>query len=134
INSQAYKESGSSNIGLDSLETTTNRSTWDDVDDYHGLDESPPRDKNGNNLTGFTGWRWKALVEFVQALSPQSASSTDQGLKRITITVSEPTGRQTILVTYRSQYGLLEQAPSADTTLQTSVINEIQFGSGTKLE
>jgi len=43
------------------------RSAYDDVDDYHGLDELPPRDADGNLRTGYDGYRVQVEVSYIDA-------------------------------------------------------------------
>jgi MSHA pilin protein MshD len=88
ILTQAYVEPTQSPVfGLETLEI--NRSLYDDVDDYHNLDESPPADRSGTVLTGLNGWRRRVTVQYVDPLSPNSIVSDDQGAKRITVDVLE---------------------------------------------
>jgi len=74
-------------LGLDG-ENTTNRSAWDDVDDYLTLSsgENPPRDALNNELTLYTGFTRYASVWYVDSDLAESAIST--GLKRISVWVS----------------------------------------------
>jgi len=67
----------------------TLRSHFDDVDDYTGLTESPPMTLGGASLTGFTGWSRSVTVVLAQRNSPMQTAASDEGLKRITITVSK---------------------------------------------
>jgi len=32
------------------------RATYDDIDDYHGLNQSPPQDSSGTDMPGYTGY------------------------------------------------------------------------------
>lgn len=112
-------------LGLELLESGSNRATWDDVDDYHGWSRSP-QDKSGNPLAGFSGWTCAVTVQHANVANPQNVGGADQGLKRITVTVTDPRGRTTTLVAYRSPWGMLEAAPSADATLVTWVGSEIR--------
>lgn len=66
-----------------------NRSRYDDVDDYHNWNESPPQDRNGTTLSNLTGWRREVRVHWVYPASPSSAAAFDTGLKRITVTVKK---------------------------------------------
>ncbi len=120
-------------LGVEVPESTLDRSSWDDVDDYNGW-SSVPQDKTGTALAGYGGWTRAAAVEYVQIADPTQTSATDTGLKRITVTVTDPSGRQTVLDSYRSQWGMLEQAPDADATLQTWITNELQIGASLKLQ
>ena len=67
IHQQSYMEPGlvESSIGLESGESSASRSNWDDVDDYHGLAESPLQYKVGSAIAGLVGWQRTAAVEWV---------------------------------------------------------------------
>ncbi|NUQ67690.1 MAG: prepilin-type N-terminal cleavage/methylation domain-containing protein [Phycisphaerales bacterium] len=73
-------------IGLDLGESTLlHRSTLDDVDDYHGLSESPPLRRDGTLVPGGAGYRRTVTVEHCTTAGAFSLLQT--GLKRITVTV-----------------------------------------------
>ncbi|HNQ23603.1 MAG TPA: hypothetical protein PKK06_10965 [Phycisphaerae bacterium] len=88
---QAYEDPslpvGSFGLEADEVGTGT-RALWDDVDDYHGWQSAPPRDKSGNPLTGFERWRRHVAVGWVQPANPVSTTIGDSRVKRITVTVS----------------------------------------------
>lgn len=69
-------------------EVATGRSSFDDIDDYHGLVEQPPKDRNGNPIPGCTNWRREVRVAWVSPANLGSVLGSDGGLKRITVTVS----------------------------------------------
>jgi len=76
------------NPGTESGETSSSKTNYDDVDDYNGWNESPPKDRDGNTLSGYTGWKRTATVEWVSPTAPAgTASSSETGLKRITVNV-----------------------------------------------
>lgn len=83
----AYKEPSAPVFGPESGEATGNRSLFDDVDDWHGWTASPPRQKNGAVIPSFTGWQRSVTVQLVNVANPATLSNTDQGVKRITVTV-----------------------------------------------
>jgi prepilin-type N-terminal cleavage/methylation domain-containing protein len=74
-------------FGKESGETA--RSQFDDVDDYDTWAESPPKNRAGTNLTGFTGWARSVTVVRAQRSAPMQNAGSDEGLKRIRITVSK---------------------------------------------
>jgi len=88
ILAQAYVEPTDSPVfGLEVLEL--NRSQFDDVDDYHGLDESPPANRNGVALVGLNGWRRRVTVKYVDPLNPTAIVTGDLGAKWIKVEVLE---------------------------------------------
>lgn len=63
-----------------------NRSLYDDVDDYEGLSETPPRDRAGVAVTGFSGWTLTVKVQWVSPTNPATPSLIETGAKLITVT------------------------------------------------
>lgn len=91
ILAQSYREPVSPvAFGLESGESQTNRSTLDDVDDYHNLSESPPKNRDGTIFYNAGTWTRVTKVEWVTSstLTQATASATDTGVKRVTVTVS----------------------------------------------
>ena len=83
-----YQEpSGTPNFGLETGESATNRANYDDVDDYNGWNQSPPQDKSGTVIPGLTGWTQIVAVAWVQWSDTTATSSTETGVKRITVTI-----------------------------------------------
>jgi len=88
IQAQAYLEPEEAPLfGVETGENAAARTTWDDVDDYHLWSASPPQDRNGVPLPGTTGWQRDVTVEWADAADPSSNAGSDQGVKRITVTV-----------------------------------------------
>lgn len=88
---KAYVEpsGGATNLGLDAGEGPA-RSTFDDVDDYAGIDEAPPVDANGAAVPGFTGWRRRVTVERVAPSGQKWAiSAAETGVLRVTVLVQK---------------------------------------------
>lgn len=113
----------------------TDRTTFDDVDDYHDFSESPPKDRLGNPLAGYDGWSWRALVERVDPADPLGAStrSTDKGMKRVTVEVRGPTRRGSDSITQtllRSRWSFADQslAPGASRAQGINVQIEMSRG------
>ena len=84
----AYEDDTSPVFGPESGESGGSRADWDDVDDYDGWSQSPPEDHDGNTLPNLSGWQRDVVVEFVDPADPASVSGTDQGVKRVTVSVS----------------------------------------------
>jgi hypothetical protein len=95
--------------GVDSGETSGTRSTYDDVDDYHGWSSSNGVTRAGTARTGYTGWSHSVTVTWAERVSGTTFTTYDTNLKRITVTVTSPTSTVTQLVGLRSRYGALEQ-------------------------
>ncbi|MEE8224925.1 MAG: hypothetical protein V3R42_04315 [candidate division NC10 bacterium] len=91
----------SATLGPDPGET---RATYDDVDDYHGLDESPPKDSLGNDLAGSAGFRQQVSVCYVANTDLDTCIGGPTLYKRITVTVTDPEGRASELVTMISNF------------------------------
>ena len=65
-----------------------NRTEYDDVDDYHGWVAGPPQERDGTALPGLTGWQRSVSVDYVDPDVPETVVGSDQGVKRVTVTVS----------------------------------------------
>jgi MSHA pilin protein MshD len=125
---QYFQEPVSPVFGPESGET---RPTYDDVDDYNAYTETPPTRKDGTALSDYSGWTRAVAVVYVDPLNPGNtiASST---LKRVTVTVTAPSGKPYVLVGFRSQYGPYETTPPAQTNFLTWVGVDLQVGTPTK--
>ncbi len=89
----AYAEDGSE-IGADEILDAQSvvigqeaRSEYDDVDDFHGWDETPLFTRSGSLVPNTSGWRRRVAVAWVDPADPQIVVGSDEGVKRITITV-----------------------------------------------
>jgi hypothetical protein len=87
-------------------ELSADRTNFDDVDDYHNYIESPPKNKENSELTGFQGWQRSVVVQWVNPSDLGQTRSTETGIKRVTV----ETRRQGVLVATAS--GFLSNAPS----------------------
>ena len=104
------------------------RLLFDDVDDYHALSESSARGRDGKALKGGDNWKREVTVEYVRPESPDVVVTDDQGLKRITVTVTGPAGVTTTLVALRSKFGGAEQLPRVRTTYVTGITVGLRLG------
>ena len=79
-------------IGVDSGETASTKSTFDDVDDYNSLP--------AENLTNpYAGYTRTAVVNYVSPSDLNGTSTRDQSYKRATVTVKRGTVTYASLVT-----------------------------------
>lgn len=114
-------------FGLEASESGDNRSSFDDVDDYHNW-SATPQDRDGAELAGMSGWTRSVTVQYVLSTDLTSISQTDQGIKRITVTVTGPFGGSCSVVAIRSNVGLADQTPAVETTFVTWAGVELQLG------
>jgi len=89
---QAYEDPGlapgSFGLGGDEVGDGS-RNLWDDVDDYHGWSASPPQQKDGTVIPGFTGWERSVTVARANPGDfGAAAPATDTGVKQIRLTVT----------------------------------------------
>ncbi len=63
------------------------RSTYDDIDDFHGVTNSPPQNSAGIPMTHLSGWTRAVKVVHVDLGDPSVESGSYTGLKRVTVTV-----------------------------------------------
>jgi MSHA pilin protein MshD len=79
-----YSEpSGAVSLGPDSGEFGGPRSAFDDVDDYDGWNESPPRYRDGTPMPDRDDWRHRVEVDYVLSADTTQTAGSDQGAKRI---------------------------------------------------
>jgi MSHA pilin protein MshD len=104
ILTRSYEEPDDSPVfGPEPGEGAVSRADYDDVDDYHGLNNSPPLDRNGAPLAGGDPWQRAVTVEYVDPDSPGTTVGSDQGVKRITVTVYRDDTELARLVTLRAR-------------------------------
>jgi prepilin-type N-terminal cleavage/methylation domain-containing protein len=85
---QPYSDpDGSATFGHESGESSSPRSAFDDVDDYNGWTASPPQYRDGTDILNRTNWRQRVAVTLVSPTNLTQTSSTDQGVKRIRVTI-----------------------------------------------
>lgn len=74
-------------MGLDSGESASNRSGFDDVDDYYNWSRQP-QNKDGSAIPNLTGWKRIVEVERRSLADPTQPTATEEGLKHITVQVT----------------------------------------------
>lgn len=103
ILSQMYVDAVSPVFGLESGESLgQSRVGYDDVDDYHNLNETTPRGRDGKALADLTGWQRSVAVAWVSPANLDQVVGTDQGVKRVTVTVKHNSVPAATLVAYRT--------------------------------
>ena len=89
-------------FGPEASETGGTRAAFDDVDDYHNWTASPPQEKDGTPIPDRADWQRTVTLEWVNANLLTEVIGGDQGVKRITVTVSRNGQVMASLVTVRS--------------------------------
>lgn len=119
-------------FGLESGESGVNRLNFDDVDDFRDFTDTPPKDRAGNILAGYNAWQRACDVVKLDdgSLNDVGDNATDKGLRRMTVTVTAPSGRSTTLTTIRSvSGGSLQPAGTAETVVNYVSVS-LQAGNG----
>jgi MSHA pilin protein MshD len=94
ILTKEYTDPDGTNVG-------ESRATYDDVMDYNGLNESPPRDQNGTAIAALAGYSVNVQVA-AATLNDITAASGDAVL--VTVTVTMPTGGTVVISGYKTNY------------------------------
>lgn len=123
----------STSIGLDLGEGSSNRLAFDDLDDFHGWSTSSPVKPDGSAMPIGAGWQRQVAVAFLDP-SNMSASGTDLGLKKITVTVVSPGGESNVVEALRSRWGVNERPAHADRVIVTGATVSISMTSGVTAE
>lgn len=93
---------GLGSFGPGGSEVTGNRSLFNDVDDYHNWQASPPQDKNGSAVAWATNYEESVNVVWVSPADLSQASGSETGVKRIIVTIKR-LGREVLTLTaYRT--------------------------------
>lgn len=89
-------------FGPEASETGGNRGLFDDVDDYHNWDASPPQNVDGTVIPDRVGWRRTVAVEYLDPNDLTTTVGSDQGVKRITVTVIREGSAEVRLIAIRT--------------------------------
>lgn len=72
-------------LGLEISELLATKSSFDDVDDFNGWEESPPTTADEKKMTDYAGWSREATVEWVLPGAPSTVQPSETNAKRITV-------------------------------------------------
>ena len=105
---QPYMElDGTAEFGPESGETAGGtRGSFDDVDDYNAWSARPPESKDGTDLPLTGNWSREVSVQWVAANNTETSTASDEGLKRIVVTVKykgQPAASLAVVVTRARQ-------------------------------
>lgn len=84
----AYTDPISATLGVDGAESASDKTTFNDIDDFNGWTENGARDPVMRVLAPFSGYIRTVAVSFVDANLAVSASATD--FKRLSICTQPP--------------------------------------------
>lgn len=70
-------------------ETSETRDGYDDIDDYHGISNSPPQLSDGRVMSHLGGWARVVKVTHASLNDPNADSASYTGLKRVTVSVTK---------------------------------------------
>ncbi len=81
------------------------RAAFTSINDYHGLDESPPLDMDGNPMSGYNGYRVQVEVRYADA-AEQSVLGLDAptDAKLLQVRVGMPDGTNLVVAAYRGNF------------------------------
>ena len=83
------------------------RAGFDDVDDFDGLLDAPPRDENGDALPGLEGYSVAVSVRYADAVQQAALGVQGSGVgsaKIVTVVVTTPNGKQQQFVVVRANF------------------------------
>ena len=98
---EAGQPACSNSFGPEAGET---RASFDDVDDFHGLDETPPRNVLGQIESQYEGFRVQVSVAYAGNDFSASFATPTRSMKRITVTVTTPVSGSFVFSTYRGNF------------------------------
>ncbi len=88
--------------GPEAGETGSNRGNYDDVDDYKGLIDRPPKSRSGIAFGGYTDLSRSVAIDMVTTADWNATSATYVGVYRITVKVLRGTFEVCRIVGYRT--------------------------------
>ncbi len=122
IHNRPFQQPGSPNaaLGRDG-EPGSPRVSWDDFDDYGMWQTSQVTDETGTSIPGAEGWQLAGTVDYCSPLHPTVTNIGVTELKKLTLTLTSPTGIQFTQTLLRSKHGLWQEAQAPGTHTITSV-------------
>jgi len=82
-------------------EEGNNRSLFDDVDDYQGVNDLPPVSATGTNLTMYSSYQVQVSVVYA---GNEIGLGSNRAAKRITVLVTTPLGNSIPISAYRGNF------------------------------
>ncbi len=88
VDLSTLKITGSGNKPVTPSPGTGNRSNFAIIDNYWNYSETPPKDEDGNILSGYSGWTRTVKISPVTLAAPGTGSANETGLRCVTVTTS----------------------------------------------
>ena len=102
ILSLPYEDENPGGLGVEGTENSSDRSTFDDIDDYHNWLGDPPAAADGVSIAGADGYLREVKVRWVDPASPDTTSGTETGVKRIRVIVKRGSAKLVALRALRT--------------------------------
>lgn len=113
IATKYFKSTVEDDLDFIGTESGGSRRYFDDIDDYHGMSNTPPELSDESKLASLVGWTRTVKVSHADLNNPSVDSGTYTGLKRVTVTVQKDGVKLAEVVTLHShsadQLGLIVQ-------------------------
>jgi MSHA pilin protein MshD len=91
-------------FGLETGEAGATRALYDDVDDFNGLDQTPPTTRDGSSLDSTGRWRRRVTVTWVEPTDFSFVRTAETGVKLIKVEVFYGSQAVVTLVSAKGQY------------------------------
>lgn len=101
-------------LGATSAELAGPRSDWNDFDDFHGLHMATLVDADGVAIPDTVGWSAVISGAYADPSNPTVAFGTPTDLKKLTLTLTDPSGTNYSFEAFKSNFGLLQEGQSTD--------------------
>lgn len=127
ISTLAFRDpSDESRFGREPSETGSDRSSYNDIDDFDGFREVSPTFRDGQAIPGYDGWTVNAEIYplSLAGVPLRSASDESSQLRLIGVTVTNPEGRYQ---TFRSMVSLTPSDRSQYQSYEQLRRLEVQF-------
>jgi MSHA pilin protein MshD len=89
IGTKLFMSPSSGDVEFTGPEAGETRAIYDDIDDFHGINNSPPVLSDGRVMTHLGGWARVVKVTHASLADPSADSGIYTGLKRVTVSVTK---------------------------------------------
>ncbi|MEO1524194.1 MAG: hypothetical protein AAFX06_02105 [Planctomycetota bacterium] len=120
-------------FGLEPDESTTIRTTWDDVDDYHNFEEVGPSYRDGTPIPGFDDWFVEIEIDPIEfdGSSVPISTGNEGSLREVQVHLYSPSGDSH---TFRTIVSSVPDDLSEDQSFERLRRIELDFSSNRRIE